>query len=82
LIACSDDLLHWKPEENPNAMPAAECCLALGEYDFSNPDNGILFTGGAHTGHFYAVGEILLSKADVTKAVHYLPRSPLLAEAR
>lgn len=82
LIAYSEDLLHWKSEENANAMPGGECCFALGEYDPSHPDNMILFTGGAHTGHFYGVGEILLTKADVTRPVHYLPRSPLFAEAK
>jgi predicted GH43/DUF377 family glycosyl hydrolase len=82
LIAYSEDLLHWESEENANAMPGGECCFALGEYDPSNPGNIVLFTGGAHTGHFYAVGEILISKADVTKPVHYLPRSPLFAEVK
>jgi predicted GH43/DUF377 family glycosyl hydrolase len=82
LIAYSEDLLHWESEENANTMPGGECCFALGEYDPSNPGNIVLFTGGAHTGHFYAVGEILISKADVTKPVHYLPRSPLFAEVK
>ncbi len=82
LIAYSDDLLHWESETNPHPIPGGECCFALGEYDPSNPDNMILFTGGAHTGHFYAVGENLISKADVTRPVHYLPRSPLFAEVK
>ena len=55
LIAYSEDLLHWESEENANTMPGGECCFALGEYDPSNPGNIVLFTGGAHTGHFYAV---------------------------
>jgi predicted GH43/DUF377 family glycosyl hydrolase len=82
LIAYSDDLLHWESKENPNPMPGGECCFALGEYDAENPDNIILFTGGAHTGHFYAVGEMLISKSDVTKPIRYLPRSPLFAEVK
>ncbi|MGA2832955.1 MAG: hypothetical protein ABSE55_07770 [Terracidiphilus sp.] len=82
LIAYSEDLLHWESAENSNAMPGGECCFALGDYDAANPDNLVLFTGGAHTGHFYGVGEILISKADVTKSVRYLPRSPLFAEVK
>jgi predicted GH43/DUF377 family glycosyl hydrolase len=82
LIAYSEDLLHWESEDNSNAMPGGECCFALGDYDTANPDNLVLFTGGAHTGHFYGVGEILISKADVTKPVRYLPRSPLFAEVK
>ncbi len=82
LIAYSNDLLHWESEENSNPIPGGECCFALGEYDLSAPDNIVLFTGGAHTGHFYGVGEILISKGDVTKPVRYLPRSPLFAETK
>jgi predicted GH43/DUF377 family glycosyl hydrolase len=82
LIAYSEDLLHWESEENKHPMPGGECCFALGDYDPANPENIVLFTGGAHTGHFYGVGEILISKADVTRPVHYLPRSPLFAEVK
>jgi predicted GH43/DUF377 family glycosyl hydrolase len=82
LIAYSEDLLHWESKDNPYKLPGGECAFALGEYDVSHPDNMILFTGGAHTGHFYGIGEILLSKADAMKPVSYLPRSPLFAEPK
>lgn len=82
IIAYSTDLLHWQSEDNPNKLPGGECCFALADYDTEHPDNIILFTGGAHTGHFYAIGEILISKKDVRKAVKWLPRSPLFAETK
>jgi len=82
LIATSEDLLHWESRENPHRMPGGECCFALGDYDPAQPENIVLFTGGAHTGHFYGVGEILISKADVAKPVRFLPRSPLFAETK
>lgn len=82
LMAYSDDLLRWESQENPNQIPGGECCFALGEYSTDHPDDIILFTGGAHTGHFYAVGELLFSKSDVSKPIKYLPRSPLFAEAK
>ena len=82
LIAYSDDLQHWESHENPNHIPGGECCFALGEYSNEHPDDIILFTGGAHTGHFYAVGEVLLSKSDPSKPIRYLPRSPLFAEPK
>jgi predicted GH43/DUF377 family glycosyl hydrolase len=37
-----------------------------------------LFTGGHHTGHFYAVGEVLFSQRDPTNPLAFLP-SPVLA---
>lgn len=82
LIAYSDDLRHWESHDNPNRIPGGECCFALGEYSSERPQDIILFTGGAHTGHFYAVGEVLLSKSDPSKPVKYLPRPPLFAEPK
>jgi len=35
-----------------------------------------------YTGHFYAVGELLLTKKDLLKPVDFLPRSPLFAEKK
>ena len=44
------------------------------------PDTIVLFTGGHHTGHFYAIGEVLLSKNDPAKPLAYLPRPVLQAD--
>jgi predicted GH43/DUF377 family glycosyl hydrolase len=82
IVAYSTDLLHWQSHKNPNKLPGGETCFALGEYDPAKPDDIILFTGGAHTGHFYGVGEIHLSKADPEKPLGWLPRSALFAEKK
>lgn len=82
LVAYSSDLLHWESHKNSNQLPGGETCFALGEYDPAKPDDIILFTGGAHTGHFYGVGEIHLSKADPEKPLGWLPRSALFAEKK
>jgi hypothetical protein len=68
--------------DNPNRWPGGEGCFALADHDPGRPDDIILFTGGAHTGHFYAVGEVRLSKADPEKPLGWLPRSPLFAEPK
>ncbi len=62
LIAYSDDMIHWESKQVPTRWIGGEGCFALGDYSKENPDNIILFTGGHHTGHFYAIGEVLLSK--------------------
>ena len=82
LVAYSSDMLHWESHKNPNKLPGGETCFALGEYDPAKPDDIILFTGGAHTGHFYGVGEIHLSKSDPEKPLGWLPRSALFAEKK
>jgi len=82
LIAYSTDMMHWETHENPHRWPGGECCFALAEYDEDNRENIILFTGGAHTGHFYAVGEVLFSRKDPEKPLAWLPRSPLFAEIK
>jgi predicted GH43/DUF377 family glycosyl hydrolase len=82
LIAYSTDMVHWESHRNPHRWPGGECCFALTDYDPERPDDILLFTGGAHTGHFYAVGEVLFSKADPEKPLHWLPRSPLFAEPK
>jgi len=82
LIAYSRDMVHWESHENPHRWPGGECCFALADHNPERPDDIILFTGGAHTGHFYAVGEVLFSKADPEKPLQWLPRSPLFAEPK
>lgn len=78
LIAYSDDLIHWESKENPHRWPGGEGCFALCDFTSADPDRIILFTGGNHTGHFYAIGEVLLSKKNPEKPVDYLP-APVLA---
>jgi predicted GH43/DUF377 family glycosyl hydrolase len=82
LVAYSKDLLHWESHPNPTHLPGGETCFALADYDPAHPDDMILFTGGAHTGHFYGIGEVHLSKADPEKPLGYLPRSALFAEKK
>ena len=82
LMAYSEDMMHWESQENPHRWPGGECCFALGDHDPRNPDHIILFTGGAHTGHFYAVGETLFKKNEPEKPLAWLPRSPLFAETK
>ncbi len=82
LIAYSEDLIHWKSKENPNRWPGGEGCLALCDHVESDPDRIVLFTGGNHTGNFYAIGEVLLSKKNPEKALDYLPAPVLKANPR
>lgn len=82
LIVYSTDMVHWESQENPHRWPGGEGCFALADHDPKRPGDIILFTGGAHTGHFYAVGEVLLSKTDVEKPLDWLSRSPLFAEPK
>lgn len=84
LMAYSDDMIHWESKEigkEPD-FPGGECSFALTDYDSKYPDNIILFTGGNHTGHFYAVGEVLFSKKNPEKPVAYLPRPVLAANPK
>jgi predicted GH43/DUF377 family glycosyl hydrolase len=82
LIAYSDDLLHWESQEIPLAQrwPGGEGCFALTDHDPAHPDHIVLFTGGHHTGHFYAIGEVLFSKDNPAKPLDWLPRPVLHAE--
>lgn len=79
LIAYSDDLIKWESRENPNKWPGGEGCFALCDHTSADPNRIVLFTGGNHTGNFYAIGEVLLSKKDPTKAIEYLPAPVLKA---
>jgi predicted GH43/DUF377 family glycosyl hydrolase len=80
IIAYSDDLITWKDYEINELWPGGEGCFALADYKDSHPDNIILFTGGHHTGHFYAIGEVLFSKANPQEAVEWLPVPVIHAE--
>lgn len=84
LIAYSTDLLHWQSREiqanraDRQHWPGGEGCFALANYLPGDPDALLLFTGGHHSGHFYAIGEVRLSKADPERPLAWLPR-PILA---
>lgn len=80
LMGFSDDLIHWESIENPYSWPGGECSVALTDYRKEDDGSILLMTGGHHTGHFYAAGEVLFSKADVSKPVEWLPRPVLYAE--
>lgn len=82
LIAWSEDMMHWESHENPHHWPGGECCFALADHNPKRPEDIILFARGSHTGHFYAVGEVLLSKANPEKLLKWQPRSPLFAEPK
>ena len=79
IIAFSDDMEHWESDEM-ETFPGGECAFSVCDYDADNPDNVILFTGGHHTGHFYAHGEVLLNKNNIKKPVEWLPRPVLYVE--
>lgn len=79
LVAYSRDLLHWEPRDTDGVWPGGEGCFALADFHKDRPDDILLFTGGHHTGHFYAVGEVLLSKKAPGKPVDWLMRPVLSA---
>lgn len=80
LIAYSDDLLHWESEEITDLWPGGEGCLAMAEHDPARPDDVVLFTGGHHHGHFYAIGQVLFDRREPARAIEYLPRPMLAAD--
>lgn len=82
LIARSDDMVHWESHETEHRWLGGEGCFALADHDLDRPDDIILFTGGNHSGHFYAAGQVLFSKADPEKPLAYLPRPFLAADPR
>ncbi len=80
LIAYSEDLLHWESRDVAEPWPGGENCFALVDWSESYKDNILVFTGGAHSGHFYAVGEVLLDRAQPEQALEWLPRPILYAD--
>lgn len=81
-MAYSDDLLHWESEQIPAAerWPGGEGCKAITGIPGAEPERIVLFTGGHHSGHFYAIGEVLLSADAPTKPLAWLPRPILCAD--
>jgi predicted GH43/DUF377 family glycosyl hydrolase len=82
LIAYSEDLLHWESKELESVWPGGECAVAIAHYHPQDKDHLVLFTGGNHTGHFYAKGEVLFSLRDPEHPLDWLPRPVLAADAR
>lgn len=80
LIAYSDDLIHWESEEVRDFWGGGEGCFAVAKHDPSRPDDLVLFTGGHHHGHFYAIGQVLFSLRNPAKPLEYLPRPMLAAD--
>ena len=80
LMAYSDDMVHWESREIAHSWPGGEGCFALADHDPARPDDIILFTGGHHCGHFYAVGEVRFSKVDPERPIEWLPRPVLISE--
>jgi predicted GH43/DUF377 family glycosyl hydrolase len=84
LMAYSSDMIHWESREIGNGpnFPGGEVAFALTDYDSHHPENIILFTGGSHSGHFYAIGEVLFNKDNPEKPLAYLPRPALAANPK
>lgn len=79
LIAYSKDLVNWQSKVSEHRWPGGEGCFALSNH---RGEDIVLFTGGHHSGHFYAVGEVLFSQKDVTKPITWLQRPILKADER
>lgn len=82
VMAYSDDLVHWESRHISTHWPGGEGCFALADHSGERPDDIVLFTGGHHSGHFYAVGEVRFSKKDPERPLAFLPRPVLAAEPR
>lgn len=80
LIAYSDDLTTWWSEDAETTWPGGENCFALADHNPARPDDIIVFTGGHHSGHFYAVGEVLLSKSAPARVLEIVDRPVLSAD--
>ena len=61
LVAESEDMLNWTSREINTSWPGGEGCFAL-----YRGEDIVLFTGGHHTGHFYAIGEVRFSASEPT----------------
>ena len=72
LIAESEDMIHWTSRDTRGYWPGGEGCFAL-----HRDGQIVLFTGGHHTGHFYAIGEVLFSPDAPDVPVDFL-RAPVL----
>lgn len=82
LMAYSEDMVNWQSEKVEATWPGGEGCFALTDYTRSDPDRILLFTGGHHSGHFYAIGEVMLAKANPGRPLEWLSRPVLTADER
>jgi predicted GH43/DUF377 family glycosyl hydrolase len=80
LMAYSEDLLFWESKELATGWPGGEICMVFAHYQPANDDRVVVFTGGNHTGHFYAEGEVLFSLKEPEKPLEWLPRPILTAD--
>ena len=80
-IVYSDDLITWTPiQKFPHQLPPGwvgpwEPCVAVTDYSKTQPDKVVLFIAGTLNGKgkwYYAISEMLYSKADLTKRVDML----------
>ena len=82
LVAYSTDLVHWESEPIAERWPGGEGCVAITDYNPASPEDIVLFTGGHHTGHFYAIGEVLFHRSRPTQPRAWLPRPALQADSQ
>jgi predicted GH43/DUF377 family glycosyl hydrolase len=80
LMAYSEDMIHWESKGAAHSWHGGEGCFALTDHDPARPEDIILFTGGHHTGHFYAAGQVRFSKQNPEKPLATLPRPFLVAD--
>ena len=83
LMATSSDLLRWESREIGIRWPGGEGCAAITGEAPGFPqlkDHILLFTGGHHTGHFYAVGEVLFDVKDPSVPLEVCPCPVLFAD--
>ncbi len=80
-VCYSDDLVTWGPvtwfdmKFPPNWVTPFEPCVAVADHSPGRPDDVVLFIAGTLNGKgrwFYAISEVLFSKADLTKKVDQL----------
>lgn len=80
-VVYSEDLVHWGPITRIDMkLPKGwvgpyEPCVAVTDFSKAQPDNVVLFIAGTLNGKgkwFYAISEVLFSKADLTKKVEQL----------
>lgn len=78
LAAVSRDLIRWESRETGAHWPGGEGCFALTDHGGSG--DIVLFTGGHHTGRFYAVGEALFKRDAPFTCRDYLLKPVLAAD--
>lgn len=71
LLAESEDLLHWTSRKVGVRWPGGEGCAAVTDLPGHEADI-VLFTGGHHTGHFYAVGEVRFDRGNPERPLDWL----------